>query len=120
MYMSPCARYRVACRCRFPLNPLPVRREEGPKKYNRVHGIGLDGVTIQGPREAGGLSLLEANIVKDACFGHCTPGMSDARYHYHMSPSCAWSDDNVHGEHYTEARPVLGHWVICKGPPRLE
>eukprot|EP01047_Picozoa_sp_COSAG01_P012188 COSAG01_NODE_543_length_15700_cov_50.208961_9_plen_439_part_00 len=98
--------------CRIPLTVLPVSQADVPKKYNRVHGLGIDGVTIQGPREAGGLSLLEANIVKDECNGHCTPGMSDARYHYHMSPQCAWSADNEAGEHYTETpgqhSPMLG------------
>ena len=62
--------------CQIPLDPLPSSREAGPKKYNRVHGVALDGITIQGPREAGGLSLEEANIVKDYCNGHCTPGMN--------------------------------------------
>ena len=83
--------------CRLPLAPLPVSRDDGPQKYNRVHGVGIDGITIQGPREAGGLSLEEANIVKDECEGHCTPGMNDARYHYHMSPQCAFSTNNTAG-----------------------
>ena len=39
--------------CRIPLEARPVMQSAGPKKYNRVHGIGIDGVTIQvNPRTA--------------------------------------------------------------------
>ena len=56
--------------------------------------------------------MQQANIVKDKCIGHCTPGLSDARYHYHMSPECAWSVDNTDGVFYTDTpgkhSPQLG------------
>lgn len=97
---------------KIPLDAKPVSQEFGPAKYDRAHGVGLDGVDIRGPREAGGLSLDEANIVKDKCNGHPTPGMADARYHYHTTPHCAWSVDNVEGSHYVEVpskhSPQLG------------
>lgn len=39
--------------CQIPLEARPVMQSAGPKKYNRVHGIGIDGVTIQvNPRTA--------------------------------------------------------------------
>ena len=97
---------------RIPVVAKPVAQELGPAKYNRAHGVALDGVDIRGPREAGGLSLDEANIVKDKCNGHPTPGMADARYHYHTTPHCAWSVDNANGSHYVEVptkhSPQLG------------
>ena len=50
--------------------------------------------------------------MKDACNGHPTPGFASARYHYHMSPHCAWSDENTEGVPYTEIpgqhSPLLG------------
>ena len=36
---------------------------------DKTSGVALDGIRIAGPREAGGLSLEEANIVKDECNG---------------------------------------------------
>ena len=74
--------------------------------------MGLDGVPIDGPAEAGGLTMEEANIVKDHCNGHPTPGFASARYHYHMSPHCAWSDTNDEGSTYRDVpgthSPLLG------------
>jgi hypothetical protein len=87
--------------------PLPGSKTVGPQKYYGLNGVALDGVGVDGPREAGGLTLEEANIVKNDCNGHPTPGMGGARYHYHMSPHCAWGNEddefaNFEGEHYTE------------------
>jgi hypothetical protein len=98
---------------RFPKNALPVSDADGPTRYpGQGHGMGLDGIMIDGPNEAGGLTLQEANIVKDACNGHPTPGFASARYHYHMSPVCAFSDTNTEGVPYAEVpgrhSPLLG------------
>ena len=38
----------------FPLRPRPSSQEAGPKAYpGQGHGMGLDGVPIDGPTEAG-------------------------------------------------------------------
>lgn len=96
---------------KIPANPLPVRQSLGPAKYNRLNGVALDGVPIEGPEEAGGLSLDEANIVKNSCNGHPTPGHAGARYHYHKSPHCSFTD-TPDGSHYAELpgkhSPLLG------------
>jgi hypothetical protein len=44
---------------RIPLRAFPVMSSVGPQKYDRAHGVGLDGVDIWGPREVSTISTTQ-------------------------------------------------------------